>query len=196
MDLILWYNGVHYSIESTVGGKSFVTARGWDDLSTMMKLYEKKNILVKEQLISQYLQKERVDKDFAVYYDLFKKYRVDYPVEEILEGKATEKIVFRAKKAKFDERLSLIGLILDAVNARIRDFTVREASMKHLVALLREIGNQCGETDKDGILAEMEKMQQKETAPMKRKSTAGTLSTFDKKVTFTLLSTLKELEIV
>ncbi len=183
-----------YSIESTVGGKSFVTARGWDDLSTMMKLYEKKNIPVKERLISQYLQKERVAKDFAVYYDLFKKYREDYHVEEILEGKATKKTVFRAQKAKFDERLSLIGLILDAVNARIRDFTVHEASMKRLVAMLREIGNQCRETDKDGILAEMETMQQKETAHMKRKSTAGTLSTFDKKVTYTLISILKELE--
>ena len=102
--------------------------------------------------------------------------------------------MFRAQKAKFDERLSLIGLILDAVNARIRDFTVHEASMKRLVAMLREIGNQCRETDKDGILAEMETMQQKETAHMKRKSTAGTLSTFDKKVTYTLISILKELE--
>ena len=81
-----------YSIESTVGGKSFVTARGWDDLSTMMKLYEKKNIPVKERLISQYLQKERVAKDFAVYYDLFKKYREDYHVEEILEEKQRKKL--------------------------------------------------------------------------------------------------------
>ena len=29
-----------YRVETTVDGKSFVTARGWDDLSAMMKLYE------------------------------------------------------------------------------------------------------------------------------------------------------------
>ena len=28
-----------YRVETTVDGKSFVTARGWDDLSAMMKLY-------------------------------------------------------------------------------------------------------------------------------------------------------------
>ena len=33
-----------YRVETTVDGKSFVTARGWDDLSAMMKLYEEQGI--------------------------------------------------------------------------------------------------------------------------------------------------------
>ena len=45
-----------YKIETTVDGKSFVTARGWCDLSDMMKLYEQKGIKVDEKLVSQYLQ--------------------------------------------------------------------------------------------------------------------------------------------
>lgn len=35
-----------YKVESTVGGKSFVTARGWDDLSQMIHLYEQHKITV------------------------------------------------------------------------------------------------------------------------------------------------------
>ena len=35
------------------GRKSFVTARGWDDLSAMMKLYEEQDIPVDELLIGQ-----------------------------------------------------------------------------------------------------------------------------------------------
>ena len=45
-----------YKIESTVDGKQFVTARGWSDLSDMIKLYELNKIKVDETLIKQYLQ--------------------------------------------------------------------------------------------------------------------------------------------
>lgn len=40
-----------YMVESTVDGKSFVTARGWDDLSQMIKLYEMNDIKVDLKLI-------------------------------------------------------------------------------------------------------------------------------------------------
>ncbi len=105
-----------YQVETTVGGKSFVTARGWEDLSTMIKIYEKKEIKVDIKLIEQYLQNKNIAKEFATYYDLFNKYRSDYQVDNILAGKADASITERAKKAKFDERLSLIGLMLDSVS--------------------------------------------------------------------------------
>ena len=57
-----------YKVESTVDGKSFVTARGWDDLSQMIHLYEMNSITVDESLISQYIQNSRIAKDFSVYY--------------------------------------------------------------------------------------------------------------------------------
>ena len=43
-----------YKIESTVDGKSFVTARGWSDLSDMIRLYEQHKLKVDESLIGQY----------------------------------------------------------------------------------------------------------------------------------------------
>ena len=103
-----------YRIETTVDGKTFVTARGWDDLSQMIKLYERNDIKIDEDLIGQYLQNKKITKDFAVYYDLFNKYRSDYQVDKILDGTVDENIKNRAKNAKFDERLSLLGLLIDA----------------------------------------------------------------------------------
>ena len=91
-----------YKIETTVDGKSFVTARGWIDLSDMIKLYEQKEFPVTEQLVSQYLQNKRIAKSFAVYYDLFKKYQSDYQIDKIMEGKADAEIIARAKAMKFD----------------------------------------------------------------------------------------------
>ena len=46
----------------------------------MIKLYEEHNIKVDLLLIQQYLQNETVAKEFAVYYDLYNKYRSDYQV--------------------------------------------------------------------------------------------------------------------
>lgn len=115
-----------YKVESTVDGKSFVTARGWDDLSQTIKLYEKNNIKVDENLVCQYLQNKQVAKDFAVYYDLFNKYRSDYQVDTILDGRANQEIKDRAINAKFDERLSLLGLILDAIAGELRDVMLTE----------------------------------------------------------------------
>ena len=131
--------GDFYKIETTVDGKSFVTARGWSDLSEMIRLYEKNNIRVSEKLISQYLQNKKIAKDFAVYYDLFNKYKSDYQVDKILEGKDVEVIKGRAKAAKFDERLSLLGLLLDGVSEYLRGVCRDEDSLKELMTSLKNI---------------------------------------------------------
>lgn len=128
-----------YKTETTVDGKSFVTARGWSDLSDMIKLYEKKEFSVTEQLVSQYIQNKKTAKSFAVYYDLFKKYRSDYQVDKILAGKADKEIIERAKAAKFDERLSLLGLITDGLTGTFREVSAQEGAVTELMNCLKTI---------------------------------------------------------
>ena len=128
-----------YKIETTVDGKHFVTARGWSDLSDMMRLYERNGIAVNEMLISQYLQNPKMAKNFAIYYDLFKKYQSDYQVDTILAGKASEEIKSRAKNARFDERLALLGLILDAVTQELKKVTLTEQVLTNLLGILKNV---------------------------------------------------------
>lgn len=109
-----------YRVQTGVDGKNFVTARGWEDLSRMIRLYELNDIRVDKLLISQYVQDAKIAADFAQYYDLFCKYRSDYQVASILEGKASDEIKQRALNAKFDERLALIGLMLDALRVKVQ----------------------------------------------------------------------------
>ena len=127
-----------YRIESTVDGKRFVTARGWDDLSRMIQVYEKHDLTVDEKLVGQYLQSPKIAKDFAIYYDLFNKYRSDYQVDAILAGKAGKTIKDRAKAAKFDERLALLGLILDAVTGHLKAVMDAESIAFDLMAALKQ----------------------------------------------------------
>jgi len=121
--------GDFYLVETTVDGKRFVTARGWVDLSQMIQLYEQHGFAVNEKLVIQYLQEKKIAKNFAIYYDLFNKYKADYQAESILAGKASQEIKARASAAKFDERISLLGLLLDAVSEELREVVELEQAL-------------------------------------------------------------------
>jgi len=129
--------GDFYLVETTVDGKRFVTARGWVDLSQMIQLYEQHGFPVNEKLVIQYLQEEKIAKNFAIYYDLFNKYKADYQVDTILAGKANDEIKSRARSAKFDERISLLGLLLDAVSLEMRDVVEKERALTELMKELQ-----------------------------------------------------------
>ncbi len=166
--------GEFYKVESTVGGKSFVTARGWDDLSQMIRLYERHGIPVDEKLVGQYLQNAKSAKEFAVYYDLFSKYRSDYQVDKILSGKAMAAIKKRAKAAKFDERLSLVGLLLDAVTEELRDVIETEQVLRELMELIKAIRPELENSVTPGeVLGRLIRTRQTEVEGEKK---AGTLS--------------------
>ena len=141
--------GDFYRIETTVDGKSFVTARGWSDLSDMIRLYEQHSLKVDEKLVGQYLQNRKIAKDFAVYYDLWNKYRSDYQVDTILAGRAGADIRERAKAAGFDERLALLGLLLDAITSELRQVNLAEQTQAELLNALKNIRMELGSTQTD-----------------------------------------------
>ncbi|MBQ8975617.1 MAG: AAA family ATPase, partial [Oscillospiraceae bacterium] len=128
-----------YRVETSVDGKTFVTARGWEDLSNIIQVYEKHKLPVDENLISQYLQNAKIAKSFAIYYDLFNKYRSDYQIESILNGQASEETVKKAKDAKFDERLTVIGLLLDTIGVELKNVMLSDELLQGQLASLKEI---------------------------------------------------------
>ena len=131
--------GDFYLVETTVDGKKFVTARGWDDLSQMIRLYEQHGFVVNEKLVVQYLQQEKVANNFAIYYDLFNKYKSDYQLDTILAGKASQEVKDRAAAAKFDERIAILGLLLDAVTGQLRDVVESEQVLTVLIKELQTV---------------------------------------------------------
>ena len=128
-----------YIVETTVEGKNYVTARGWEDLSKMIYLYEKNNIKVDESLISQYIHHKAISKEFAVYYDLYNKYKSDYQIGSIVNGNATEDIKNRARLAKFDERISLLGLLIDNISSNMASTVENEACIMEYLDVLKYI---------------------------------------------------------
>lgn len=183
--------GDFYKVETTVDGKKFVTARGWVDLSQMIQLYEKLRIKVDERLVIQYLQDDKIAKSFAIYYDLFNKYKSDYEVDRILDGKTREEIKERARAAKFDERLSLIGLLLDGVNTALRAVMELEEATNALLDILKKA---LGEMtlDKDEPIAIMDKYINAQQMLLEKGKISGTLANEAQKTANQAIAALEE----
>ncbi len=126
-----------YQVHTTVDGKTFVTARGWEDLSNILRLYEKHGFPVDHNLVEQYLQNEKVAGEFAVYYDLYQKYQSGYETDKILAGEVSQEIIDRAAAAPFDERLMVLGMLVDNLDADFRAIYDREEHLRILATELR-----------------------------------------------------------
>ena len=164
-----------YSVRSTVDGKQFVTMRGWSDLSDVMLLYDGQGLPVDEALIGQFLQDKRIAKDFAVYYDLFKKYRGDYPIAAILDDGADKKMIARAKDAPFDERLAVIALLTEEVSIRCQKVMLRELALDRLLGDAVSLGDALRRAPSGMIGSIDETIAQKREA-LRREKLAGSLS--------------------
>ena len=164
-----------YSVETTVEGKNLVTPRGWEDLSKMLQLFEKNDLKADEDLMIQYLQNRKIAKEFAVYYDLFRKYKEDYQVDRILQGKADDRIKERAREARFDERLSLVGLLLDGVNEETRSIIEEEKYLRSCMECLKTY-RQKASTKKNPPKDEMDRVADQEEKALEATRTSGALS--------------------
>ena len=82
-----------YRMETTVDGRVFATARGWEDLSQLLKTYEKLGKKADREVVHQYIQHWKIAKDFANYLELYRKYKKDYGLEKIIETRMDQKAI-------------------------------------------------------------------------------------------------------
>ncbi len=116
-----------------------MTARGWEDLSKILYLYEEDRLNVNENLVGQYIQNEKAVREFTAYYDLYNKYKETYRADQILKGNMPAESIEKAKAAQVDERFALEGLLIDKVKLIIRRVVQRSTTLKSLVPVLREV---------------------------------------------------------
>jgi len=116
---ILSYLSIHedhfYQVERQGSNFSFVTARGWEDLSEIIRHYEALSIPVTSALMEQYLQYGPIARSFAAYYQLYRKYDTDYAIPAILSGSLTcpDEKINMARAAALEERFTVTNLVLD-----------------------------------------------------------------------------------
>ena len=143
---ILSYLAIHpekfYLVEEGAEEKQFVTARGWEDLSELLKSYEELGIPVTRELVGEYLQQPEIAREFAAYYLLYEKYQTDYEIPGLLEGTLSEESygqkVSMASGGGFEERFTVIGLLTDGMSLKFARYCCQGKRLKALrEALLR-----------------------------------------------------------
>lgn len=138
-----------YHIETKVDGTEFVTARGWEDLSKILHIYEELSLLVEGDLIYQYVQNRQISKDFHNYYDFYQKYKKEYSMDAILEGVLEEEKYSAAAMAPFDERLTIIGLLLSKLYGYFRKLYEKDLYVNELYDSLKAVKERLMEAEEN-----------------------------------------------
>lgn len=132
-------NNCFYQMETTIDGKQFATPRGWEDLSRMMEVYERLGKSITADLVGQYIQHERISREFAEYYELYQKYQQDYQITEILQGKNSEAMVRKVSHASFDERVSVVNLLFSGTRQAVRKVMLQEEVLEKVFEVLKAL---------------------------------------------------------
>ncbi|MCI7108287.1 MAG: MoxR family ATPase [Agathobacter sp.] len=179
-----------YSIVSDLDGKRFVTARGWEDLSQVMKVYENLGLPINFDFVVQYLQDEEIARDFANYYELYNKYSNIYRIPEILDGEIPENTI-KMQNAPFDEKLSLLGLLLDRLGQEFCNYAYCKGAQSELLAQLNFLRSDLKE-GKGSAKEILERQISSYSAMLSHKKKAGMLTREDEKAGYGAANVMQE----
>ena len=144
-----------YRMEATVDGLQFATARGWEDLSELIYAYEKMGLRIDRDVVGQYIQLPRVAKDFANYLELYYKYQKTYHVDEILTGTWQRITLLELREAPFDEKLSVMSLILSRLSESARETRRQDALTSGLHGALMEFKSKIADAEPQAVMAQL-----------------------------------------
>lgn len=134
-DALLSYLELHpnnfYRVETDVDGMNFVTARGWEDLSSLLKVYEAGELAVTEDVIGEFIHHPDIAEDVYAYLEIYRKYNEDYGISDILSGNVKKSVYKRVFDADFDERITVVNLLLSGLTVVFLD-VARERKMVQL----------------------------------------------------------------
>ncbi len=183
-----------YAIHQELGGKRFATARGWEDLSRILKLYEEMQLPITKELVQEYLEEPEIARDFAAYYELYQKYQETYHIPDILAGQFPEDTV-SLLQAPFDEKLSLLGLLVDALNQEFRAYAEALSIQRKLFGELKSLKEGLDAAAGTGRTAAalLEESRKQELEKLERAHEAQLLSREEERYTRKMLSLLEAL---
>lgn len=101
-----------YVFEKGAEGTGLVTARGWEDLSVLLKMMEEHNFPVDLTFVSQFLQSAKVARSFHTYYQQYSELIASQIIDRILAGEITDDLIRETEEMSFPQRWALTCVIL------------------------------------------------------------------------------------
>lgn len=166
-----------YFAQRTDEALHYVTARGWEDLSELLKSYEVLGYAVTQELIGEFLCQDEIVRDFYAYYRLYARYGADYAVPELLDAGAEAANYTHAcemaRGGDLTERFTVINLLAQALGSRFRAYRQLDAFAAALhetisqwsgsgtepEVLARELRRKLADEDERGLLTPVQQAQ-------------------------------------
>ena len=130
-------------------------------------------------MAGQYIQHPQIARDFANYLELFYKYRTDYQIDEVLNGRIDDILVKKAAHASFDEKLSVTGLLLSRLNKRFGMVREEEDVLAAVFDILKESKEPLMEGQREQPVVYLEDVKNRYQAESAARKKAGLLSRED-----------------
>ncbi|MCD8214700.1 MAG: MoxR family ATPase [Clostridiales bacterium] len=178
-----------YKIEATVDGIMIATARGWEDLSHIIKAYEAEGIALSYEEVRAYIQNTDIAKDFLIYYELYRKYESDYRIGEVLKGKVDSGSARRLGYGAFDEKISIIGLLNSGLGSCFSAYSLYDDFVTDLYEALKRLKSLLETEDFKTALSHVTE-ERKDIYEIKK--TADLLSQRDETLTLKVLNALTD----
>lgn len=181
-----------YKIETTVDGKHFVTARGWEDLSCLIYAYERLELAVDKEIVGEYICDPATATDFANYLELYYVYEKTYNMESIFAGNADPMLNRRLSEAPFDEKVSVISILLGRLSRGFRDYAILENTVDNVFDALKTFRKNMQTADRPPISIFADIIQSVNAA-YTRKKEAGLYASDDDKSMVKTINVLEEM---
>ena len=98
-------------------GHGAVTARGWEDLSTLLSGYERLGFPIEDAVFGEFLQEPETAAAFTSFFRIFTACRAKLDVEGVLSGVIP--CAPELRKLRFDERLAMVEFLLHALGKEL-----------------------------------------------------------------------------
>ncbi len=118
--------GHFYQVTQTQTKREFVTARGWEDLSVLLKEYERQGLETGRAFMEEFIRVPQIVADFASYYRMYQSAMGSYRIPELAAGslgpEEEERLVSQLLQASPDLRCMFVRHLLAAVSEGMADY--------------------------------------------------------------------------
>ena len=152
-----------YIVEPHARGRSFVTARGWEDLSEALYSYERLGFEANGTLFGEFLQHAEISASFAAFFRLYTSLQRSLDLTVILAGDSAS-CAPALRTLRFDARLAAAEFLLHAVSRELGEYRACAALSGSLSSFCASI-----QSEKDPLSAAKEALSRRQRAMQLRK---------------------------
>ena len=152
-----------YCVERNARGRSFVTARGWEDLSQTLSSYERLDFAITGALFGEFLQHAEIAASFEAFFRLYSGWQQKLAPASVLSGRQSG-CAPELRELPFDGRLAAVEFLLHAVRRELEDYRQQAAFFASLESFASAV-----QRETDPLCAAKENLDRREKAVKLRK---------------------------